>query len=159
MNAPLLKRTEDGQGRGVGTRRSTRPSSGRTRPPGGRCAALLSQLPPRVRGLTVSPTSGRRSESRGASWSRSSIPHPLSRKILDKSLPDVEQVSTPFSWSRIWPNSWWQCPCSSSLALDAVKAHLALASAALLGTRFSCACTTLGGETPLAHKYRAQVTV
>ena len=30
-----------------------------------------------ARGLTVSPTSGRRSESRGSSWSRSSIPYPL----------------------------------------------------------------------------------
>ena len=62
-----------------------------------------------ARGLTVSPTSARRSESRGASWSRSSTLHPSSRfstllcrrrwtqwlevlKIFDKSLPDVEQV-------------------------------------------------------------------
>ena len=35
--------TEAGQERGVGARRSTRPSSGRTHPPGGRCAALLSR--------------------------------------------------------------------------------------------------------------------
>ena len=48
-------------------------------------------------------------------------------------------------------NSWWNCSRSITLASDAMKAPLALASAAFLGTCSSCACTTLGGETPPAQ--------
>ena len=61
-------------------------------------STTTSHLPP-VRGLTVSLTSGRRSESRGASWSRSSTQYP-------------SRFSTPLC--RRWWTQWWKCWRSST---------------------------------------------
>ena len=56
-------------------------------------------------------------------------------KILDKVVPDVEQVidvpmiypedtsGFALSWSRRWPNSWWKCLGSISSSSDASRAH------------------------------------
>ena len=56
-------------------------------------------------------------------------------KILDKLVPDVEQVidvpmiypedtsGFALSWSRRWPNSWWKCLGSISSSSDASRAH------------------------------------
>ena len=55
-----------------------------------------------ARGLTASLASGRRSESRGASWSRSSTQHPPFR------------FSTILSLCRRWWTQWWKSFASSS---------------------------------------------
>ena len=97
-----------------------------------------------ARGLTASPSSGLRSESRGTSWSRSSAVRlsslcstPLSRRwwtpwwkcgrssttcCLTSSRPSkcprffrTRSRSAPLSRSRRWPNNWWQCPYGASL--------------------------------------------
>ena len=133
-----------------------------------------------ARGLTASLVSGRRSESRGESWSRSLTRHPsfLFSTILSRSwwtpwwkcgrssttccLTSSRSSkcprffltrfrSAPLSRSRRRQNSWWQCLGLSSSSLDELKAHSALESFALLGTRGLCVCTTLGGETPPAQ--------
>ena len=133
-----------------------------------------------ARGLTASLVSGRRSESRGESWSRSLTRHPsfLFSTILSRSwwtpwwkcgrssttycltssrsskCPRfflTRSRSAPLSRSRRRQNSWWQCMGLSSSSSDALKAHSALESFVLLGTRGLCVCTTVGGETPPAQ--------
>ena len=104
VSAPQRTAPGDGKGQGVGSMCTTRRSSGSTHPPGARHAALLSRRPCRssgARDLTVSSTSGRRGESRGALWSRSST------------LCWLSLSSTPPSrrwWTRWW--KWWKCPKS-----------------------------------------------
>ena len=69
-------------------------------------------------------------------------------KILDKLVPDVEQVievpkiiqhAVLQRWSRRRPNSWWKCLGLSSSSPDALQAHSGLESFALLGTLYACA--------------------
>ena len=153
-----------------------------------------------ARGLTASLVSGRRSESRGASWSRSSTLHPsflfstiliLCRRWWTQWRKSVASSSSVGRWlpsrlgtvrmswfskcprffstwlrpvplflSRRRQNSWWQCLGSSSSSSDAPKAHSALGSFALVGTRGPCVCTILVGshrQPRAVYKYWAQV--
>ena len=137
-----------------------------------------------ARGLIVSLTSGRRSrlQRRTVEQIVDSVPDvPLHHtpvpqmvdsvaevlKILDNSLPDVEQAievpkiilhtshSAPLSWSRRWRNSWCKCLCLRNVGFRRSEGALGLGVVRAAGHTWLMRVHDTGA----VHKNWAQVTV
>ena len=143
VSAPQRTAPGDGKGRGVGSKVHYTAKFWKHPPPRSpaRSTSFSTTTACRssgARGLTVSSTSGRRGESRGALWSRSPtlcpvvpllhvpVPQPVDSvvdvlKIIDRGPPELVvdvahgplfrtwSRSAPLFASRSWRNSWWMC--------------------------------------------------